>query len=246
MRMKLALYIIVISFLFSCSKGNDASPISDGSGKAGSLARFAIVGDNLYTVTTKDLKIFDITDAKNPVSKGDIPIGIDIETIFPLDKTLFMGSEGGMYMYDISNPLSPRKLSMYEHIRSCDPVVANDKYAFVTLSTTAVRCSRGLNQLEIVDISDKTRPRIVQVYPMSKPLGMALNGNSLYVCDDVVKWYDISSIPTLTAKGSINVKARDAIIVNNIIMLIGEKGLSQYDISGAQPTFLSQINIGKI
>lgn len=245
MKMRYILLILAVAFIFSCGKSNDASPLSNGSGKAGSMARFAVVGDKLYTVTTKNLKIFDILDEKNPAYQGEIPVGIDIETIFPLDNTLFMGSEGGMYMYDVTDPLGPKKLSMYQHIRSCDPVVANDKHAFVTLSTAATRCARGQNQLEIIDIADKKNPKLLKTFVMNKPLGMALDGNNLYVCDDVVKWYDITNSPDITAKGTINVQARDAIVDGNVIMLIGEKGLSQYDISGAQPTFLSQINIGK-
>ncbi len=245
MKKKSNLFFLAILVLFSCSKGNDASPLNNNGGKAGSLARFAVVGDKLYTVTTNNLKIFDINDERNPTYEGEIPVGIDIETIFPLDNTLFLGSEGGMYMYDVSNPVSPKMLSLYRHIRSCDPVVANDKHAFVTLSTTAVRCSRGLNQLEVIDVSDKNNPKQLRIYAMNKPLGMALSGNNLFVCDDVVKWYDITNSPELTAKATINVKARDAIVVNNTIMLVGERGLSQYDISGNQPTFLSQINIGK-
>jgi len=245
MKMKLTLFILAVLLLFSCSKSNDASPLSNGSGKAGSLARFAIVGDKLYTVTTQNLKIFNILDEKNPDYQGEIPVGIDIETIFPLDNTLFMGSEGGMYMYDVADPLNPKRLSMYQHIRSCDPVVANDKHAFVTLSTMATRCSRGLNQLEIIDIADKRNPKLLRTFVMNKPLGMALSDNNLFVCDDVVKWYDITNSPELTTKATINIKARDAIIDNNILMLIGEKGLSQYNISGSQPTFLSQITIGE-
>lgn len=244
--MKSILYIFIIACLFSCSKSGDSSPAGSGSGKAGSLARFAIVGDNLYTVTTTELKIFDIKDESNPVYQGDMQAGIDIETIFPLGNTLFMGSEVGMYMYDVTDPLSPKRLSIYQHIRSCDPVVANDKHAFVTLSTSATRCSRGVNQLEVIDIANKNNPRLLKTLVMNRPLGMALDGNNLFVCDDVVKWFDVSNSPNLTSKGTINVKARDAIVHGNTLMLVGEKGLTQYDISTAQPKFLSQINIGKL
>ena len=245
--MKSYLYIIIAAIVVfaSCNK-NDAAAPGSSNGTAGSLARFAMVGDYLYTVTESNIKIFDVNDEKNPIYKADQQFGTGIETIFPLGNTLFIGSENGMYIYDVTDPLLPRQESVYTHILSCDPVVANDKFAYVTLNTGATRCFRGLNQLEIIDISNKTAPRLLQTLPMVQPKGMALSGNNLFVCDDKVKWFDATNSPTLTPKGIINVKAHDAIAIGNILMLVGENGLQQYDFSGAEAKFLSQINIGKL
>lgn len=242
------LSILSIVLFASCSKDGGSSEFgsSDVSspGKAGSLARFAIVGDNLYTVTQNNVKIFDITTANNPTYKVDQSIGFGIETIFPLGNTLFLGSETGMYIYDISNPMSPKIISQYSHILSCDPVVANENYAYLTLSTGETRCSRGLTQLEVIDISNKKQPKVAKVYPMSNPKGLALSGNDLFVCDDKVKWFDATDNVNLVEKGVIDIKANDAITIGKTLMLIGENGLSQYDYSGVQPVFLSNIKIG--
>lgn len=246
---KLLIFNIFIIYLFvSCSKENGASSDYDGggntSGVAGSLARFAIVGESLYTVTSTHVKIFDIQNAANPIFKVDQPIGFGIETIFPLGNTLFLGSEEGMYIYDISNELQPKLESIYTHVLSCDPVVANQQFAYLTLSTGESRCARGLNQLEVIDITNKKQPKVSKIYPMVRPQGLALNGNNLFVCDDKVKWFDTTNSPNLVPKGIINEKAHDAIAINNILMLIGEDGLTQYNYSGTEPVFLSKINIG--
>lgn len=234
--------------LASCSQNDAGSPSANignsGSGTAGSLARFAIVGENLYTVTATNVKIFDIKNAANPIYKVDQPFGVGIETIFPLGNTLFLGSERGMYIYDITNPLSPKLESVYTHVLSCDPVVANEKFAYLTLSTGATRCSRGLNQLEVIDISNKKQPKISKVFPMTRPLGLALNGNDLFVCDDKVKWYDATNSPNLVPQGIINERANDVIALNNILMLITDNDLVQYDYSGSEPKFLSRIQVG--
>ncbi|RZJ74744.1 MAG: hypothetical protein EOO47_20700 [Flavobacterium sp.] len=247
MKFKLYLYILFTAVLFSCSKSESVSTgqvNSSGSGTAGSLARFAIVGDYLYTVTTTNAKIFDVQDPANPIFKADTPFGVAIETIFPLGNTLFLGSQNGMYIYDISNPLLPVRQSLYTHITSCDPVVANDKFAYVTLSSGQNVCNRGLNQLEVIDISNKKQPKLLQTVAMAKPQGLALSGNDLFVCDDKVKWFDTSTSPLITPKGIINIKAHDAIITGKILMLVGESGLSQYDFSGAEPKLLSIIRTG--
>ena len=247
--MKIYLYILIIALFCSCSKSSDSglSSSSDlsNAGTAGSMARFALVGDYLYTVTTTNVKVFDVKDEANPLYTSDTPFGFNVETIFPLGNTLFMGSQSGMYIYDITNPLNPVKQSVYAHITSCDPVVANENFAFVTLSNLSIRCQRGINQLEVIDLSNKKAPKLLKAYAMTGPKGLALSGNDLFVCDDKVKWFDTSNSPTLTSKGEINVKAHDAIIVGKILMLIGETGLSQYDFSGIEPKLLSQISIGK-
>jgi hypothetical protein len=156
-----------------------------------------------------------------------------------------MGAQSGMHIYDVTNPLIPSGQSIYSHVTSCDPAVANEKFAFVTLSNLTVRCQRGLNQLEVIDISNKKNPIVKGTYPMTSPKGLALSGNDLFVCDDKVKWFDVTNSPTLTPKAIINVSASDAIISGKILMLIGRTGLSQYDFSGTEPKLLSQISIGQ-
>lgn len=241
----LALFFIGI-ILNACSKdgSNNSSGGVSPSGTAGSLARFAIVNDHLYTVTPNNIKIFDISNNANPVYELDQRIGFGIETIFPLGNTLFMGSETGMYMYDISNSTSPAYISTYQHILSCDPVVANDNYAYVTLSNEETRCARGVAQLEVIDIRNKKSPQVAKVFPMSNPKGLTLNGNDLFVCDDNVKWYDTTDNVNLKLKATINQKAHDAIAVGKTLMLIGENGLTQYDYSTSTPQLLSKIQLG--
>jgi hypothetical protein len=237
--------IIFLSIFASCNKeGGSNSDSGNNTGIAGSLARFAIVGDNLYTVTPNNIKIFDLQNPSNPIYKVDQPFGFGIETIFPLGNTLFIGSETGMYIYDISNPLSPKLESQYQHILSCDPVVANQDYAYLTLSAGATRCARGLTQLEVIDIKNKKQPKVVKIYPMNNPRGLALNGNDLFVCDDKVKWFDATDNVNLVPKGIIDVKADDAITIGKTLMLIGPDGLSQYNYAGTEPVFLSKIKIG--
>ena len=113
-------------------------PVSAGNtvqaaGIGGSFARFTIYEDYLYTVDNTDLRVFDITDVTCPSFRNSSSIGWGIETIFPLKNRLFIGSNNGMFIYDVSSPLSPRQLSAFEHARACDPVFVQENTAFVTL-----------------------------------------------------------------------------------------------------------------
>lgn len=146
--MKQLLCITLIFVLFACSKDN-SNPQSGSSttGVSGSLARFAVTNEHLYAVTNSGLKVFDVSNSENPIEGREIPLGFGIETIFPKGNNLFIGTQTGMRIFDASKPETPVQLSDYRHVRSCDPVVANDKYAFVTLRTEETQCTRGVNEL---------------------------------------------------------------------------------------------------
>lgn len=172
----------------SNSNGN-----GNNSGHSGSLARFAIADHYLYTVDKTTLRLFDL-EGRNAKFINEIPVGFNIETIFVRENTLFLGSSNGVHIYDISTRTAPQHLSTYQHIVSCDPVVADAFYAYSTLSTGRPNCMRGANLLDIIDISDLTHPNRVFSVPLSNPGGLGLLGNNrLVVCDNGIKLLDITN-----------------------------------------------------
>jgi len=64
---------------------------------------------------------------------------------------------------------------------------------------------------------------------MVGPQGMSLDGNELFVCDDFLKVFDISyPSNNLEIKYEINVQGNDLILNDNIMMILGDDGFSQY------------------
>lgn len=231
----------VVALTASCSK-NDASPgLQAGPGMAGSLARFAIVDDRLFTISDRSISSYDITDAAKPTPHTSSQLGFGIETIFPRGNTLFIGTQVGMKILDVSNPnLPPVTLSDFTHVRSCDPVVANSSHAFVTLRTGNT-CTRGLNELQVLDISNLKNPIMVRTYPMKNPKGLALDGKHLFICDEGIKYYDATSPNNLILKRTVEAQAEDLIAYNGILMAIGPDGLTQYSYQSGDLVFLSRI-----
>ncbi|MFO7829338.1 MAG: hypothetical protein R6V23_11990, partial [Bacteroidales bacterium] len=143
--------IIIAIFIYSCDDNSAYySDSSSDTGTSGSLARFAIAGNYLYTVELEQLKIFNVSDETSPQFIKQIYPGFGIETIFAKGDYLFLGSQWGVYIYDISSPENPQQLSVYSHTYSCDPVVVSGNYAYSTLNS-AGPCGRGLNQLDVID-----------------------------------------------------------------------------------------------
>lgn len=226
---KLPLLLLIV--LLGCHEdfSNDsASPGGSESGQGGSMARFAIQGDHLYTVDRTSLNVFDIQDAAHPAQVNIAEIGTQIETIFPREDHLFIGSQSGMHIYDITDPQRPAWKSTFEHIVSCDPVVADDRYAYVTLRSIETVCGRFTDQLDIVDIDDLTNPTLVASYDMVHPKGLGVDGKELFVCDAGLKVFDITNVDSLKLKYHFRIEANDVIPYNDYLMVIGDNGLYQY------------------
>ncbi len=240
--MKRYIYIAVVvlaGFLYSCNKSSDSSEMSpsigggDGPGVGGSMAKFTIANDHLFLINETELLIYNIINEASPVEVGNLEVEFGIETVFSMGSKLFIGSDDGVYIYDISNPASILYLSHYEHIRSCDPVVANDSIAFSTLnSMSSCRWQMGANQLDVIDIRNIVDPQLISSYNMEDPKGLGLDGIYLFVCNGAsgMDIYDISNPYDLNrVSGITGIDSYDVIIHNNILVLIGKDGLFQYN-----------------
>jgi len=204
-------------------------------GQGGSMARFTIAHNYLYTVSNMDLNVFDISDACQPNLNQTVSIGWGIETIYPYKNNLFIGSQTGMFIYDISNGANPTLDSQFQHARACDPVVVKDQYAYVTLRG-GTPCEGFNNQLDVIDISNLHQPRLLKTYEMDSPYGLAITEKDvLYVCDgesglrvfDATDPLDLDEVHRKKDFSTYDVIALE----NEVLMVIGAEGLYQYDAS---------------
>ncbi|HJX70583.1 MAG TPA: hypothetical protein VJ346_01485, partial [Bacteroidales bacterium] len=218
---------------------------NDSSGKGGSLARFAVTQDHLYAVTPQNMKLFNLSDPSQPEYTDSIYMGAGIETIFPYGDNLFIGTQNGMKIYDISIPSAPYELSTYQHITSCDPVVAQDNYAYVTLNSNNDWCGRSVNRLDIIDISNLSNPYKIADYTMQGPEGLGVQGDLLFVCDNGLKVYDVTNKYGIVLLQHFNIKATDVIPNGDNLLVIGEDGLYQYHFNGTELSLLSKIPVEK-
>jgi hypothetical protein len=241
--MKLSYLLIFFStFLFFNCQEDGANAPNDSSGKGGSMARFSVVGDHLYTVNNATLKLFDISNSKIPNYVNELNVGWGIETIYPYKNNLFLGSQTGMYIYNIDDPANPEFVSNYQHIFSCDPVVVNDKYAYITLRNGSA-CGRGGSRMEVVDISNLENPQLVKTYNMTEPYGLGIDGNTLFVCDDGLKVYNSTDPVNLVQLKHLRIEAYDVIPNNGVLMIIGSDGLYQYKYENNDIKFLSKLTL---
>lgn len=210
--------------------GNGSGP-----GVGGSMARFTINQNYLYTIDGPELETVNIASEQNPQSVGSTNIAVDMETIYPYKTNLLIGARTGMHIVSLANPEAPVKTSTYAHVRVCDPVVAQNDLAYVTLRS-GTQCEGFTNQLEVIDIQNLNSPKVLNTYPMTNPHGLGIDGTTLFVCDGNagLKVYDATDI-TKIDKNQLahynNINSFDVIPFNNVLIMIGADGLYQYDYS---------------
>ena len=214
------------------SSGNGQVKSSSPVGTGGSMARFALLNSRLYTVSNQDLNIFNITTPETPVYVKKVAVSNwNVETLFPFENKLFIGSSNGMFIYSVNSADNTELEGQFAHVRSCDPVIADDHFAYVTLSSGS-QCGGFTNQMDVLNISNISNPVLVKSYPLTSPHGLSKDKNVLFVCDgtDGLKIFDASDAGNIiTLKQITGFETYDVIANNNKAIVIAKDGLYQYN-----------------
>ena len=231
---------------------NSSTPSGSNVGTGGSLARFTIAKDHLYMVSEYDLKVFDLEVPDDPRFITVNNIGWGIETIFPYQDNLFIGSRNGMFIMSIEEPGRPFMQGVFWHSNACDPVYVDGDYAYVTLRD-GTECETFTNQLDVVDIRDLQNPLLVKSFEMHNPMGISVFEEHLFLCDndEGLKIFDATDPNTVGDELVKRINDFDAFDVitlkeERVALVIGPDGFYQYDIDDPRnPIFLSKINVDR-
>ncbi len=223
---------LAVIFLPACNKA-EQNGAGDQVGTGGSLARFIITKNHLYVVDGGKMHTYSMADPANPQKIYQQDIGFNIETIYSWEDKLFVGSQDAIYVYSIVQPGTPRLLGSASHLRACDPVVANDSVAYVTVRTGNT-CGGNVNALYVYSLKEVLNPVQTNILPLSNPHGLGLQQQTLYVCDGAegLRVFDVSA-----AYQPIEVKQikagffKDCIPYNNLLICMLSDGMALYDIS---------------
>lgn len=229
--------------LLSCEKTGDASA-NLSTGKGGSLAKFTVIGNYLYAVSSHFLYTIDISNPSLPSKVNESPLNYDMETLYPYKNRLFIGSKTGLYIYSLEQPSAPKLIGEAKHGRSCDPVVANDSVSYSTLKGNTF-CGPATSGLYVYDVSNLSAPVLRKLIPLNEPIGLGMADSALYVCNanDGLKVYDIKDayfpIEKLTLAGPGFI---DVIPYDNLLICWTATGIHLYDITNQLiPVFIKNI-----
>jgi hypothetical protein len=207
-------------------------------GVNGSMSRFGVYKNHLYVVMNNYMSIFDLSGNKPSKAVENLWIGWNVETIFSYKENLFFGTPTGLLIYSAADPLSPQYCSAISHAFGCDPVVVENDLAYVTIHSGNA-CGQNNNLLIVVDVKNVYEPRELASYAMTRPKGLGIDNGTLFVCDDGLKIFKADNPQTIIANQLAHYQGMDGFDVipfDNVLMMIAEDGLYQYDYS----------NLGKI
>ena len=229
--------IFLASFILltSCYDEGGSFIASDGSvSRGGSTAKFATSGNNLYVIDQATLLTYNVGNENEIIFQHKLELNTNLlETIFPFGSYLFLGSTTGVLIIDISNPGLPKFVSDYQHVLSCDPVVTDGDYAYVTLRSGNF-CGQSDDELQILDLSNINSPELIVQYALTSPKGLAINNDILYVCDEGIRIFDVSNKLDIRELNFIaNIPANDVIYHNNQLLVTADNGFYQFDVTDA-------------
>ena len=237
-----ALFTSLVLIFIACS---DESPnLGQTTGKAGSMARFATTPDYVYTVDNQSLYVYQRETNGSLIKINERKLFTRVETIFYKDEKLFLGSQTAIFIYDVQNGANPILLSEYDHLLSCDPVVVKDTLAFATFRLSDCRL-QGIDVLEVINVKDLSNPVSLGMYAVPTPYGLAVDGNTLYVClgDNGLRVFDVSNPKNLSIKSNhAGFHAFDVIANDDVLIVTGKNGIRQYTYFNNQLELISSIS----
>jgi hypothetical protein len=222
-----------------------SSDQSSGSGIGGSFARFTIDKNHLYTVDHSSLNTWNI-DGFNLENIASRDMGWGIETIYPFQNYLFIGSNSGMFIYNNEKPSNPMLVSSFTHATACDPVVSDGNYAYVTLRD-GNECQGFVNQLDVVDITDIRSPKLVESYSMINPHGLSVLNDYIFLGEGkygfkILDKSNPEKVKTLSFNKDI--KTYDVIALSEQrVFIVGEDGFYIATIKNNEVNVISSILI---
>ncbi len=226
---KYYLFICVIALIISsCAFDSDGSSGDSSTGDNSSTARFNIYKEKLYTVDNQNIHTFDISNPTEVKYESITKVGWDIETIFAYNNNLFLGARHGMYIFPLDEEGMPTSSVYTSHFDGRDPVVAQGDYAYVTVAYT------NSGELFVYSVKDISNPVLLYNYQMTNPMGLSVDNNLLFVCDEGVKIFKIGDNSELEEIFYLNEErllAYDLIAKDGILYVIAKNGLHQYQYS---------------
>jgi len=90
------------------------------------------------------VEVIDISNPANPTKINLFTVGAPANEFVMNDDTLYISTDSGLYIYDVSNVLNPVPLGSYE-LSDFGSMVYSDGYLFVTT---------GYNGMKVLDVSD--------------------------------------------------------------------------------------------
>ena len=207
-------------------------PANYNGGQGGSFAKFQINNNALYTADSWKINVFNISEPENTSYVNyfypETWVG-EFETMYKLKNYLFIGSTQGMAVYDATNEFSLQYVSAFSHATGCDPVVAKDNFAYLTIRGGNF-CGATESQVNVIGIEDIINPYLVSAYLLDEPYGIGIHDTTLFVGtgENGLKIFDASNPAELVLMNEMDINTYDVIPLTESLILVGGGTVTQF------------------
>lgn len=251
--MKYLITIISLVLCWSCTQNpDDTNPtisednttFPDVNALSGSYANMIAAGEHLYVIGDTELITYKQQPDASVKEMDRQLLGPDLESLHYRKGVLFIGSSLTMYIckLDVENIPVLQSRTLYSDLsdfQPCDPIVANDEIAVVSLSSSVQVDEDGcgleeVDEIRIYDILDISSPELITTVEMDNPKGMALDGHLLFVCEksNGLKVIDVSEPAQPKQMYHFEgFETYDAVATGTSVLLVGASNLYEYDYS---------------
>ncbi|WP_460219122.1 LVIVD repeat-containing protein [Psychroserpens sp. MEBiC05023] len=210
--------------------------IANNIGVGGSYAKFQILNDALYTIDDYMLYTYDITDYNSISLVSETWMegwfGGELETTFILKDNLFIGATNGMHIVGLQDEFNPVYTSSFLHATGCDPVVAEESTAYITVRGGNT-CGAIEDQINVIDISNISTPVEYSTYFLTNPYGLGVKDQVLFVCNDEgINVFDAQNPNNLVLENIYESNSKDVIPLSSHLITVGENMIQQYNYVG--------------
>lgn len=226
----------------------DGTTFPDVNALSGSYANLIAVGDFLYVIGETDLITYEQNEDKSLNEIDRQVLGLDLESLYYRSGVLFVGSSQRMYILSLTTDFIPVLQSRTQYsdlsgaLDHCDPIVADQEVAYVSLSSSLQTNDDGcgvseVNIVRAYDITDLNAPTEISEVTMESPKGLALDGDLLFVCESQngLKVLDVSDPRNPTELYHFpDFETRDAVATGTSVLIVGPNNLYEYDYSDSQ------------
>ncbi|CAG5081999.1 LVIVD repeat-containing protein [Parvicella tangerina] len=159
-----------------------SSFVGAGGDVKGTLNKITTLNNYAYVVGDNEVYVFSDNGNSMAYVNRIYTNASDVETIYPYDNYLYLGTQSSMELYSTTDPSSPSHVSEYWHPTSCDPVLPTGDVAYLTLrSADNSGCAGDENTLDVLDMTDVFEPQPLNTVVMDSPYGIGLDGDYLWI-----------------------------------------------------------------
>jgi len=214
---------------------------------------FTLQNNYLITAQSNQVNLYSLSDPTQPALEQTYTSEDDLqlETIstYKADM-LIIGTNQGTFFKDHSVPGELDDVDFSELITSCDAIITQGNYMYVTIRSgqacSSINNSSNANKLLVYNTLQASQPVLEKSISINEPYGLDINGDQLFICNDQgLLEFDITTPSSPVQTGDYSQPCNNIIATEDPMILTDDTGIRMIEYANPGLTELAIIRIGE-